>query len=114
VDPSATDVANNLAFVLATANEPDLARAMELIESALKIRPNHADYLDTRGTIYSKLGKWKEALADLEAALPAKSRDPNLHRTLAMVYQNLSNKELADEHRRLADELLKPPPEKKP
>jgi tetratricopeptide (TPR) repeat protein len=109
--PDSPDVANNLAFLLAASSSPDLPRALKLVELALKHAPGNPTYRDTRGRIYLKMGQWKEALADLEAALPAARGNPDLHRALAEVYERLGIPDLAAEHRRLAEQ---PPPAQAP
>ncbi|HEX5271846.1 MAG TPA: tetratricopeptide repeat protein [Gemmataceae bacterium] len=96
-------VANNLAWLLATGPEPDLERALVLVESALKSQPNNLAIRDTRGRILARMGRWKEALVDLELALPALPDDRELHGVLADVYEHLGNPSLAAEHRRLAE-----------
>jgi Tfp pilus assembly protein PilF len=51
------------------------------------------------------MGRWKDALADLEAALPAKADNADLHSDLAETYTALDVPELAETHRRRAEEL---------
>lgn len=97
-------VANNLAWVLIHAKPPQYARALELMDSALKRWPREPMFLDTRGQIYVRMGKWKDALTDLEMALPSLVGHPPLHQTLSQVYDRLGKKELAAEHARLAEQ----------
>ncbi len=96
-------IANNLAWLLATNDPPDLPRALELATKAVAAAPGSAGFRDTRGQILVKMKRWPEALADLEAALPAMRNDPQLHVALAEVYEQLGNAAVAAEHRRLAD-----------
>jgi tetratricopeptide (TPR) repeat protein len=103
--PQMTLAANNLAMLLSEGRRPDLARAAQLINLVLDKAPNHPGYRDTRGRIYARMGKWREALDDLEAALPRAANDPSLHRVLATVYEQLGNGGMAAEHRRQADQL---------
>jgi Tfp pilus assembly protein PilF len=49
-----------------------------------------------------KLGRWREALEDLERALGMDPAIPGLHLRLAEVYLALDHPEIAAEHRRLA------------
>ena len=49
----------------------------------------------TRGHILAKLGRWKEAFADLEAALPALTDKETTYRTLAETCEHLGMAELA-------------------
>jgi tetratricopeptide (TPR) repeat protein len=101
--PQVGSIANNLALVLAQGQNPDLPRALELANLALEHSPDQANFRDTRGTILVRMGKWKEALPDLEAALPQQVNKAELHRTLADVYEHLGAPEMAAEHKRLAD-----------
>jgi tetratricopeptide (TPR) repeat protein len=101
--PQAPLVLNNMAWVLSLADPPDLPRALDLIETALKQAPGQLNFRETRGQILAKMGKWKEALPDLEAALPALRGNKELHTTLAKVYEELGMKEMAKEHARRAE-----------
>jgi tetratricopeptide (TPR) repeat protein len=103
--PQLTMAANNLAMLLSEGRRPDLAGAAQLINLVLDKVPNHPAYRDTRGRIYAKMGKWREALPDLEAALSKSPNDPSLHRVLATVYEQLGVPAMAAEHRRLAEQL---------
>jgi tetratricopeptide (TPR) repeat protein len=107
-------VVNNLAWVLAHSQPPDLPRALALMDSLLSRWPNEPRYRDTRGQIYARSGRWKEALTDLQAALPAYAADPEMHRRLADVYEHLGLAEMAAEHSKQAalhaDKLPSPPP----
>jgi tetratricopeptide (TPR) repeat protein len=101
-DPAIPLVANNLAWLLAQPPRPDLPRALRLANLALEQQPANSAFRDTRGRIYLKMRRWKEALADLEAALDNSSGSPALHQALAEAYEKLGNAPLAAEHRRLA------------
>jgi tetratricopeptide (TPR) repeat protein len=103
-EPGLSLVANNLAWVLAQAKSPDLRRALELINQALRQEPANPTFRDTRGRIYLKMGRCKEALADLEAALARAPDRPSVHLALAEAYERLGNSSLAAEHRSRARE----------
>jgi tetratricopeptide (TPR) repeat protein len=95
-------VANNLAWVLANSQPPDLARALSLMDSVLARWPNEPRYRDTRGQIHARSGRWKEALTDFQVALPAYAADPQMHRRLAEAYEHLGLAEMAAEHSKQA------------
>jgi predicted Zn-dependent protease len=95
---------NNLAWAMAHREPPELEKALALIDAIAAQWPNVAAIRDTRGQILVKLGRDREALVDLEAALPRMRGEMNLHRALATAYANLGQQELAAEHRRLAEE----------
>jgi tetratricopeptide (TPR) repeat protein len=100
--PGMPIVANNLAWMIAHQPSPDLDRALSLVEMALKQNPDHANFRHTRGHILAGLKRWKDALPDLEAALPKYGNDAELHHTLAEVYAHLGVPAMEAEHKRLA------------
>ena len=104
LDPSLGVVANNLAWVLAHRDEPDLDRALRLIDSVTDRWPTVPTYRDTRGEVLHLLSRDEEALTELERALGGGLDDPRLHRTLAEVLEALGRESLAARHRRLAGE----------
>ncbi len=110
LQPSMADVANNLAWLLAQGDSPDLPRALALIETALAKRPADYRYRDTRGTILMKLRRWNDALADFETILPlVPPRDRSgVHRNLAEIYDALQKPEIAGLHRIEADRNKQP------
>ena len=93
-------VANNLAWMLAHSQPPELPRALKLVDQAIAHWPNQPQCRGTRGYILVKLGRWKEALGDLEVALRAKPDDTDLHLALAETYDKLGEPDMASEHRR--------------
>lgn len=101
--PNALIVANNLAWFLAFRDPPDLQRAEDLINSVLQTAPNDPRFLDTRGQIYAKQGRWNEAIADLERALDAGLPGAETHLALALCYESKGLPDLAAYHSRLAE-----------
>lgn len=104
-NPTSAVVANNLAWSLATGPNPDLPRALRLIDSVAILEPRQPALLGTRGRILARLGRWRDALADLEVALATEPGDRELHADLAEVYAALKAPELSEQHRRLAETL---------
>jgi tetratricopeptide (TPR) repeat protein len=107
LSPTTPVIANNLAALLALQQKPDLPRALKLIDLVVEQVPNNPVYRETRGQIYIKMEKWREALTDLEMALTRDPNFPGLHASLAEVYARLEVPALAAEHRRLAEALEK-------
>jgi tetratricopeptide (TPR) repeat protein len=110
--PDMPAIANNLAWLLSQSDPPDLPRALQLADMAVEKSPRETNFRDTRGHILMKMGRWKEALADLEAALPSTPNPVEMHLSLAEVYQRLDAPAMAAEHQRLAKEKTpkaKPP-----
>ncbi len=101
--PNHPGVAHNLAWLLATANPPDLPRALELLDAAVKRMPQDIRIHKTRGLVLAKMGRWKESVDELELCLAASPKDRELHKSLAEAYTKLNLPSLAAEHARLAD-----------
>lgn len=97
-------VMNNLAWITANTDDPDLEKALALSEEAVAARPDDMRFLDTRGTILFKMEKWSRALDDLERAIKGVSDRRPVHRKLAVIYDRLKMTEIAEEHRRLSNE----------
>ena len=74
LEPNAAIVANNLAWMLAHGDCPDLTRALELANRAVEHRPKQPRFRGTRAFVLLKLNRWPEALTDLEASLASRSR----------------------------------------
>ncbi len=98
------EVLNNLAWGLAHKDPPELERALDLATAAQKLS-NRPEICDTLGTILARLGKPREAVTQLEAALRGLPPRADLHRKLAELYKQLGDAGMADEHRRQADQL---------
>lgn len=104
LEPNLSDIANNLAWLSAQGDSPDLQRSLKLIESAIKKRPGDFRYRDTRGVILMKLQRWEEALTDFETILPRTVGDERreLHTRLATIYQQLGKDGMAKIHEQQA------------
>jgi len=105
LDRSLTGVANNLAWTLSHDEPPELGRALAVIDAALAEAPAVPAFLDTRAEIYRGMGRWEEALADFERALPAFANDERFHRSLADVYGRLGKSTISAKHLREAERL---------
>jgi len=95
-------VANNMAMILTVGDKPDLPRALAIIESVLARFPNNPNFRETRGEVLVRLGRWREAVADLEFALPLLASKRATHEALARAYRGMGLRELAAEHERQA------------
>jgi tetratricopeptide (TPR) repeat protein len=118
LNPTAAVAMNNLAWTLANQEPPDLGRAETLAAQAVQHAPGNPQIRETRGQIYLKQRRWKEALTDLEAVLPIYSNEadlikqlPYVHESLATAYENLGNADMARRHRELRESTkqLTPP-----
>jgi len=104
LEPDMQDAADNLAWVLAHEEKPDLDRALEIVSTLIKDADGISPpLLATRGEIYAKLANWQAARRDLEGALPTLHSRPGFHSLLAEVYDQLQEPSLAKYHRELAE-----------
>jgi tetratricopeptide (TPR) repeat protein len=119
MDDWPAEVANNLAWVTAFHDKPpDLKRALALVDAALQKEPNRPEFRGTRGHILAKMDRFREALAELEAAKAAYAKDPRqarpLYERLAEVCSKLGMEADAKHYKELADkaasESAKPAP----
>ena len=70
---------NNLAYTISRSKNPDLERALGLINQAIELDAEVPDFFDTRGEILMRMGRWPQAITDLEAALrklPGRGHSP--------------------------------------
>jgi tetratricopeptide (TPR) repeat protein len=95
---------NNLAWLLAHKEQPELERALTLIDEAVRLEPQNASIHDTRGQILILLKRWKEAVTELELALKGMPNNGQIHSALAKAYSELGASALAEEHRKLAEQ----------
>ena len=108
LNPDSYAALNNLAWGLASGDEPDLPRALTLIDEARRKAPNDLNVRDTRGRILAKLKRWPEALAELEAAAPLLRGNAEYHRATAEVYEALNLHDLARQAREAAQQAQPP------
>ena len=99
LDPDLAIVGNNLAWSLATVEKNiDLSRALEISNGVIKANPNVGIFHGTRGFIYYKMARYREAVDDLELSLTDNDKNPEVNRHLAECYAALGNKSMADAH----------------
>ncbi len=95
-------VLNNLAVALSNLGKAEWEHALALSNAALESMPDHPYFRDTRGQILVKLGRFQDAISDLEVALKAPELAKDVHGALASAYDGLGLTDLADSHRQLA------------
>ncbi len=81
---------NNLAHVVMERGG-NLQDALKLVNEALLRQPGQPQMLSTRGAIYVKQGRFKEALQDLQESLRKQGRTNNLLILLAQTYEGLGD-----------------------
>jgi tetratricopeptide (TPR) repeat protein len=102
-DPRNSIAWNNYAWILLQGPETDLQAALEAVNKALEIRPDEFRYRETRGQALVRLGRWQEAIADLEYAANGMPESRDIHLSLAKAYDALGDKQLAQVHREHAE-----------
>lgn len=102
LDPDKPEILNNLAWYLTRTEPPQMERALQLANQAIAEAPRVLPYRETRGQILALLGRWDEAVRDLEAALAALPDYPPINETLATAYERLGDDDLARQHRQAA------------
>jgi tetratricopeptide (TPR) repeat protein len=73
LDPKYATAYNNRCWLRATANR-DLTLALSDCDAAMRLAPDDADSIDSRGFVYLRLNRLDEAIADYDAALKLNSR----------------------------------------
>lgn len=96
--PNNMAASNNLAYVLLERGG-DLTRALAAANSAVQSNPANLHFRETRGQILAKLGRWQEAIDDLEFAVNGIPDAPGIHDALAKAYEAVGNGPLAASHR---------------
>jgi len=105
--PDSDVILNNLAHILGQSDGDDLTTALTLADAAIERATLSTPYHhDTRGRILHKLGRWLDAVADLQLAV----REPKLaykaHLLLADCYQHLGLSDLVLIHSTAAEQTM--------
>jgi uncharacterized protein HemY len=101
LNPGFKVIGNNLAMAMAavSTDPAELEKALAIINDLLRQEPDNPFFLDTRGHVYAKMGKFKEAVGDIERALPNARDKSSAHVMLADLYEHLGMADLAAKHR---------------
>ncbi len=98
LDPNFPLVTNNLAWMMAHSDPPDLESAHALAEKALAAKPNDPRFRDTMATILMKQGKTQQAIVEFEAILATAPNKTDIHRKLVELYEKLDRHDIAQIH----------------
>jgi len=104
-EPQSVPALNNLAWELCWHQPPMLDEALDMINRALALSPGVPVLRETRGQILARMGRSREALADLLAAIGGMNENARLHATLAEVYRDLKLPDEAKLHIERAAQL---------
>jgi len=97
---------NDLGYLWADQNK-NLERAKRMIETAVKAEPDNAAYRDSLGWVLLRLGKYPEAIAELEKAAADKKPDGTVLDHLGDAYQKINRRDKAVETWRKAAAVLR-------
>ncbi len=97
-NPNIPVVINNLAWMMLNKENPDLSRALELSETAVRMSPGDVTFRDTLGTIYMKQEKYQMAIAEFEGIIAQAKNKIEIHGKLSSIYSKLGMKDLARMH----------------
>ena len=106
-DPNAVAAMNNLAWGFLLQRPQQLEPALRLAERALKTQKDSAELYFTRGEVLARMGRTKEALADLQFAVAKIPDNWMLQATLAATYEQAGDFELALVHRAKSQRLAR-------
>jgi Tfp pilus assembly protein PilF len=95
-DPMDDSCLNSLSYIYAEDNV-NIDEALRLVQSALKIDPENAAYLDTLGWVYYRKGLYQESLKELGRA-EALLVDPEIYSHIAEVYLKLDQPDMAKKY----------------
>ena len=95
-------IANNLAWILAHSDQPDLDRAYEISRQVCDKYPHDGRLRDTLATVLKEQNRYQEALAEFSKALPTVTSKPKVHAKMAEIYDAIGNEEFAELHRKKA------------
>ena len=84
LDPKNAFARNNLAYFFAEKNR-NIDEALRLVDEALMLSPSNAPFLDTKGWVLYRLGKYDEALPYIKKALALSPETSELHLHLGQV-----------------------------
>ena len=98
LNPQMAVIANNLAWQIAFSPQGDLEKALTLCEQALAQAPEYPEIRETRGQILVMLGRWAEAVADLESVIGNFSSNVQTRSALIAAYQGLGMQDMAEKH----------------
>jgi tetratricopeptide (TPR) repeat protein len=90
-DPKKDLVLNNYAYSLAERGE-QLQRALEMATKAVEVQPDNASYLDTKGWVFFRLGRYKEAETYITRAITKGEASATLYEHLGDIYYMLNDK----------------------
>jgi|GEM_PF-5396669 len=102
LDPKMPIIANNVAYLMAQEENPDLDAALNLVNQAVESDPANSEFRDTRGDIFLQRGELAKSAADFQAALETARNPVPLQEKLAKLYDQLGDVAMASKFREAA------------
>ena len=99
--PHLTQIRTELASILLSGKQEDLAQALEMIQPVVEQFPQNPEYRNIRGQIFAGMGRNQAAIADLEFASSKLPSAQQIHLLLVRVYESLNQPKLAEKHRQM-------------
>jgi Tfp pilus assembly protein PilF len=96
-------IRNNLAYLLAVNNKGQ--EALEVIQEAIRVLGVRTDLRDTRAMAYISMGRYQDALDDLQAVVESGEATAQLYFHLAMATHKNGQSKLAIEHMKKSLEM---------
>lgn len=96
-NPRSATILNNLSWVMARAEPPQLDEARVLADEAVKLAPQVAEIRDTRAVVLILQGEYEPAIADLEEAIRLKPGHVPYRERLAKAYRAAGDEETANQ-----------------
>ncbi len=84
------DAYNYLGFMYAEKNI-NLNEALDLVEKSLSYEPNNGAFLDSLGWVYYRMGRFEDALLQLQRATQLIKNDATVYEHLGDVYRQMGN-----------------------
>ncbi|EPB65948.1 tetratricopeptide repeat protein [Ancylostoma ceylanicum] len=97
LDTESNLLKNNFAYRLANA-KTDLELALSLIDQAIERSPQQYNYYDTKGWIYFRMGKYEEALKEMNKAFELDETQHLIVEHIGDVYAKMNQKDKAVEY----------------
>ena len=95
INPDFAPAANNLAWLLAESEEPDLGEALRLAMTARQQLPDDAQIIDTLGWVHYKRGSFSLARNEFDQAVQKQADMPILRYHLALALYGEGRKQEA-------------------
>lgn len=104
--PRSGAILNNLAVAMSLMEDPKLEAALKVSNQAIEqTRGATPHFYETRGQIFYRLGRYEEAIPDLEIALRVKALAAKAHQSLAVCYAKVGDNVLAEMHEKAYQDL---------